>query len=102
MKRFLSLAAVAAFSMSLAACGGGDGGAGKDLAKNADCANQKQDENSRMSELQRKEADGTITAAEKTELDGIYATNKERAKTDGDCKPASSSTGSMSAEHPGA
>ena len=102
MKRIALLAAVVGFSLSLTACGGGDDGAGKDLAKNTDCANQKQDENSRMAELQRKEADGTITAAEKTELDGIYATNKERSQTDGDCKPATSSSGPMSAEHPGA
>ncbi len=89
MKHILLAAAVVGLSAGLTACGGGGGGAKDQLAKNADCADKKQDENSRMAELQRKEADGTITDDEKKELDGIYQTNKERSKTDGDCQPAS-------------
>lgn len=85
MRAFLGVSAAVGLAAVLSACGGGGGGAKDKLVKESNCAHQKEGENSRMSELQRKEADGTITPDEKSELDGIYAKNKQRSTGDGSC-----------------
>jgi len=83
MNRFLPILVIGAV-LGLTACGGDDG-AKEELERLDACVDKQQAEQERMQELHQKELAGTITTAEKEELDELYAVLEQRRQGTGEC-----------------